>query len=273
MAIRSFNPNVATARQAMERAHPLTEEYRIAKKEYEEMWGYRSVYFEKLKKMGKCPIPNCNKHITIEEGNDTDENSRTDEEMLSSDEEPARASTPSATTGKMEAEFQLVPPQKAAKRSSPVKITPPVSVTNRFQKLEEIPVPKETKEHPATINLKPRENYNTLLKEITEKFLGTVNKFLYGYINIQALSDENRLKIVQLLTEKEEFILLETTKDRPIKVVLKGLQAGTNTAEIVDDLSNKSFTINRISPMKNYKLQKPLDMFLMEEERQIPKHL
>ncbi|GBM87979.1 Nucleic-acid-binding protein from transposon X-element [Araneus ventricosus] len=105
-------------------------------------------------------------------------------------------------------------------------------------------------------------------EEISEKFTGTTNKFLYGYINIQAASDEIRLQITQFLAEKkEEFIRLEATKDRPLKVVLKGLQAATDTTAIVEELRHKGFTINRISPMRNYKMQKPLDMFLIEVKK------
>lgn len=165
----------------------------------------------------------------------------------------------------MEVEFLQVSPRKAAKHPGQVKTTPTIRVDNRFQSQADTPTPTGTKEHPATINLKPRENYNTLLKEITEKFPGTENKFLFGYINIKATSEENRQKIVQFLMEKnEELILLEATIDRPIKVVLKGLHVEANTTDIVKDLKTKGFRVSRISQMRNYKLQKTLNMFLMK---------
>ncbi|GBM96469.1 hypothetical protein AVEN_242917-1 [Araneus ventricosus] len=146
----------------------------------------------------------------------------------------------------MEIDFQMVSLRKAARRPSPAKHLSPVIVTNRYEKLDDTPAPREIRGFP-----------------------GTTNKLLYGYINIQAASDDNKLQIVQLLTEKkEEFILLEATKDRPIKVVLKGLQAETDRADIVEDVRNKGFSINRISPMRYYKLQKPLDMFLIEVKKE-----
>ncbi|GBN60442.1 hypothetical protein AVEN_172977-1 [Araneus ventricosus] len=169
---------------------------------------------------------------------------------------------PPATRENKDIEFQLVSPRKATEHPSPVKTTSPIKVGNRFQNLTDIPA--ETKSYPATINLKPKDTYKTLLKEIAE-FPGIENKLLYGYINIKPTLEENRQKIIQLLKEKkEEFMLLEASEDRPIKVVLKGLHADTNSTDIVEDLQSKSFTVNRFSQMRNYKLQKPLDTFLIE---------
>ncbi|GBM92786.1 Nucleic-acid-binding protein from transposon X-element [Araneus ventricosus] len=108
----------------------------------------------------------------------------------------------------------------------------------------------------------PQEKPGSFLVLPTSSFTGILTSKLH-----QTIIDSRY--IVQLLTEKkEEFILLEATKDRPIKVVLKGLQAETDTADIVEDLRNKVFAINRISPMKNYKLQKSLDMFLLEVKKE-----
>ncbi|GBM27759.1 hypothetical protein AVEN_25373-1 [Araneus ventricosus] len=179
--------------------------------------------------------------------------------------ELVQATAPPATTENMEVEFQLVSPRKAAEHPCPLKTTSSIKVGNRFQSLTDIPALTETKSYPATINLKLRATFKTLVKEIAENFLGTENNLIYGYINIKATSEENPQKIIQLLMEKKEkFILLEASVDRPIKVVLKGLHAETNTTDIVEDLQSKGFTVNRISQMRNYKLQKPLDMFLIE---------
>ncbi|GBM69747.1 hypothetical protein AVEN_75389-1 [Araneus ventricosus] len=66
------------------------------------------------------------------------------------------------------------------------------------------------------------------------------------------------------MEKNEELILLESTIDRPIKVVLKGLHVEANTTDIVKNLKTKGFTVSRISQMRNYKFQKPLNMFLMK---------
>ncbi|GBN57703.1 hypothetical protein AVEN_232435-1 [Araneus ventricosus] len=263
--IKSIEIRIAQELKKTEELPPSSNEYISARAHLASRQEHILVHIRFLQKMGRCPIPGCNKHLTLEEVSDAE--SGMDEDRVSIEGKPESASTPPATTEKMEIEFQIVPPKKAARWPRPAEATPPISVANRFGKLEDYPAPRETREFPATINLKPRENYSVILKEISEKFPGTTNKFLFGYINITATSDENRQQIVQLLTEKKEFILLEATKDRPIKVV-KGLQANTDTADILGDLRNKGFFINRISPMKNYKLQKPLYMFLLEVKKE-----
>ncbi|GBO22800.1 Nucleic-acid-binding protein from transposon X-element [Araneus ventricosus] len=264
--VKMIEKRIAQGLKTTEELPPGSSEYISAKADIVRYQENRATHIRFLKRMGKCPIPGCNKHLTLEEESDAE--SGMDEDCTPSVEKPEGASTLPATTEKMEIEFQIVPPKKAARWPRTAVAATPISVANRYGKLEDHPAPRETKEFPATINLKPRENYSVLLKEISEKFPGTTNKFLYGYINITATSDENRQQIIHLLTEKkEEFILLEATKDRPLKVVLKGLQSTTDTTAIVEDLRSKGFTINRISPMRNYKMRKPLDMFLIEAKK------
>ncbi|GBM76046.1 Nucleic-acid-binding protein from transposon X-element [Araneus ventricosus] len=266
--IRLFEQRIASELKKTEELPPSSNEYASAKTQLAHFQEHRLSQIQILKEMGICRIPGCNKHLVLEELSDTDAVSGTDVDPVQSDGKSKRPPTPPATNDKMEVDFQVVSPRRAARRPSQAVNTLPITTANRFEKLDDTPAPRESREFPATINLKPRDNYSSLLKEISEKFPGTTNKFLYGYINIQAVSDENRLQIMQLLVEKkEEFILLEATKDRPLKVVLKGLQASTDTTAIIEDLRDKGFTINRISPMRNYKMQKPLDMFLIETKK------
>ncbi|GBL68799.1 hypothetical protein AVEN_70036-1 [Araneus ventricosus] len=60
------------------------------------------------------------------------------------------------------------------------------------------------------------------------------------------------------------MLLNESSLDRPIKIVIKQLSEDTDPQDIVEDLSSRGYVINRISQMRNYKLKKPLPMFLLE---------
>ncbi|GBN11292.1 hypothetical protein AVEN_206203-1 [Araneus ventricosus] len=210
----------------------------------------------KISMLRECTVLNCSKHLpneNTEVRNETNASSCADMDHTALEDDKVQA-----TTENMNVEFQLVSPRKAAKHPSPVKTTSPIKVGNRFQSLTGIPAPEETRSSPATIKLKTKDTYKTLLKKIAENFPGTENKLLYGYINIKATSEENRLKIIQLFIErKEEFILLEASEDSLIKVALKGLHAETNTTYIAEDLS-KGFTDTRMSQKRNYKLKKLL---------------
>ncbi|GBO40167.1 hypothetical protein AVEN_165097-1 [Araneus ventricosus] len=189
-------------KQLINSTDPHPDERRKALNDLDVIRRENDQLLQKIKGMG-CSIPNCCLHNVNDEDYEKI-SSGSEEEQSSSEEESDQDISPPASTGNMEVEFQVVSPRKAARRPSPAKNLPPVTTANRFDKLNSTPAPRETREFPASINLKPRDNYSTLLKEITEKFPGTTNKFLYGYINIQAASDENRLQIVQLLTEKKE---------------------------------------------------------------------
>ncbi|GBL99343.1 hypothetical protein AVEN_206763-1 [Araneus ventricosus] len=155
--------------------------------------------------------------------------------------------------------FQLVSPKKAAKIPRVEDATPPIETGNKYQQLT------EEKIYPATISLKPQGNYKQIIKEIDETFPGTENRRIYDYINIKPTSEECRIQILALLNEKKaEYLLNESSEDRPIKIVIKGLSEEMDPRDIVDDLTSKGYVVNSISQMKNYKLKKLLPMFLIE---------
>ncbi|GBO20481.1 hypothetical protein AVEN_16008-1 [Araneus ventricosus] len=169
--IRSFDPHFARARKAMGEAPPLRGLQRGSKRIGFSLLYQRDI-LQNAQTHGQMPDPCCNKHIIIEDESDTDAKSCKDEDRISLDGESERASTPPATTETMEIDFQMVSQRKAARRPSPAKNLPPVTVTNRYEKLDDTPAPRETREFP-----------------------GTINNFLYGYIIIQAASDDNRFQI------------------------------------------------------------------------------
>ncbi|GBM69745.1 hypothetical protein AVEN_75388-1 [Araneus ventricosus] len=111
------------------------------------------------------------------ERSESDESRETDEEQSSSEDETERAATPPATTENMEVEFQQVSPRKAAKHPGQVKTTPTIRVDNRFQSLADTPTPTGTKEHPATIDLKPTTT--PFLRKLPRSFLAQrISSFL-----------------------------------------------------------------------------------------------
>ncbi|GBM55487.1 hypothetical protein AVEN_27842-1 [Araneus ventricosus] len=170
-----------------------------------------------------------------------------------------QTTTPPAEENSDESEFQMVPPRKAAKIQRIEEAAPPIETENRFQKLA------DGKSYPETISLKPQGNYKHIIKEIAEKFPGTENRWIYDFNNIKPTSEECRIQILALLNEKNaEYLLNESSEERPIKVVIKNLSEDTDPQDIVEDLTSKGYVVNRITQMKNYKLKRLLPMFLVE---------
>ncbi|GBM26902.1 hypothetical protein AVEN_183454-1 [Araneus ventricosus] len=56
---------------------------------------------------------------------------------------------------------------------------------------------------------------------------------------------------MQLLNEKNEYLLIEVTEEQPVKVVLKGLPVEMDTSEI----QGNGFPINRIPQMRNHRMK------------------
>ncbi|GBN78092.1 hypothetical protein AVEN_219432-1 [Araneus ventricosus] len=147
-----------------------------------------------------------------------------------------------------------------AKKSSqsPEDVTPPTEFENKYQCLVE----EKAKEKPytVTISLKPQENYKHILKETVEKFPVTENRWLYGYINIEPTSEECRVQFLTLLNNKKaKYLLNESSEDTPIKIEFKGLSEETDTHVIVEELTRRGYTVNRISQMKKLR-----PLFLLE---------
>ncbi|GBM77572.1 hypothetical protein AVEN_186840-1 [Araneus ventricosus] len=136
--IRGLDLRIARARKTMGEVPPNSKEYSRARSHLTTLQETRLLNFRILKKMGSCPLPGCNKHITIEDESETDTESGTDEDRLSMERKSERASTPLATNEKMDVDFQTVSPRKAARRPSPAKNLPPVTTANRFEKLERV---------------------------------------------------------------------------------------------------------------------------------------
>ncbi|GBO15514.1 hypothetical protein AVEN_39212-1 [Araneus ventricosus] len=211
---------------------------------------------------GGCPVLNCTKHPST--GNEAtscelDATSCTEMDTTSLADDQEQTTTPPVEVNSDESEFQMVPPRKAAKIQKMEEAAPPIETGNRFQKLA------DGKSYPASISLKPQGNYKQIIKEIAEKFPGTENRWIYDFINIKPTSEECRIQILALLNEKNaEYLLNESSEERPIKIVIKNLSEDTDPQDIVEDLTSKGYGVNRITQMKNYKLKRLLPMFLVE---------
>ncbi|GBN49248.1 hypothetical protein AVEN_246191-1, partial [Araneus ventricosus] len=158
-------------------------------------------------------------------------------------------------------EFKIVSPKKAAKTQPELPKTP-VKTANKYQELTNLP---ENNPQVPAINLKLDADYNLTLQEIHSMFPETENKLIKGFICIQANSEDNRQKIIDILKKNnKEFVLSEAREDRPLKIVIKWLPVNQDKEELKDILESKGFKIIRISQLTNYRQKTLYPYFLVD---------
>ncbi|GBM90431.1 Nucleic-acid-binding protein from transposon X-element [Araneus ventricosus] len=191
--------------------------------------------------IGPCPVMNCQKHHETRKEDAMD--------------------TETGQYGVHNSEFKVVSPKKAAKNSI-AQTKSPIKTAKKFEELSNL---EETKPQIPAINLKLDANYNLTLQEIHSMFPETENNLVKGYISIQANSEENRLKIIDLLRKNnKEFVLSEAQIDRPLKIVIKRLPIDQDNKELKTILESKGFKILRISQLKNYRQKTLYPYFLVD---------
>ncbi|GFS31282.1 uncharacterized protein TNIN_134841 [Trichonephila inaurata madagascariensis] len=113
--------------------------------------------------------------------------------------------------------------------------------------------PPLTQDPTKPIMLRIGKNYNMIVQKINRKFRATVNKTAGDYIKVQPGSRTDHRKITTLLEErKAEYYVTEPLTNRPIKVVIKGLPASTDVADIEADLTAKGFAIEKVTQLRKF---------------------
>ncbi|GFU07402.1 uncharacterized protein TNCV_2203571 [Trichonephila clavipes] len=131
---------------------------------------------------------------------------------------------------------EFIFPKKTARPISPTSTQDPIETNNSFSDLEqdvEHPPSIETvttevvtpKIPPHPIMLKIKDNFREQIKCISEKFPNLRNRIVNDVVKMFSTDHEEYRKLKHFLeTDKDfEFYILKRQKDKPIKVVIKGL--------------------------------------------------
>ncbi|GFR21488.1 nucleic-acid-binding protein from transposon X-element [Trichonephila clavata] len=69
---------------------------------------------------------------------------------------------------------------------------------------------------------------------------------------------------------ERNFTQFPPPRERPYKVVLKGLPASTDIDDIKNDLANQGVTVSKVAQLTQRKSKSPLPMFLVEVRKNVP---
>ncbi|GFW61670.1 uncharacterized protein TNCV_3706051 [Trichonephila clavipes] len=89
-----------------------------------------------------------------------------------------------------------------------------------------------------------------------------VNKLTFDYIKIQAFNIEEHRAITALLNQKgEEFYVIPSPADHPLKVLIRGLSSSTLIEDIKKDLT---VLVIKVAQLTQRKSKFPLPIFMLE---------
>ncbi|GFV75160.1 nucleic-acid-binding protein from transposon X-element [Trichonephila clavipes] len=166
-------------------------------------------------------------------------------------------------------------PTKTARPASPSN-SEQIAIANNFSdltvdqnqvieekeaKIADIPNPRPLQ----PINLKITKNFRNQIKSIYQKFPETTNKTSGKFIKLFSKDAEEKHNLTKFLeSDKDfEFFCIKPKLDKPIKVVIKGLPIYTKTQEILSDLEEEGFTVDKVSQLISKKHRGPLPFFLI----------
>ncbi|GFV10971.1 nucleic-acid-binding protein from transposon X-element [Trichonephila clavipes] len=166
-------------------------------------------------------------------------------------------------------------PTKTARPASPSN-SEQIAIANNFSdltvdqnhvieekeaKIADIPNPRPLQ----PIHLKITKNFRNQIKSIYQKFPETTNKTSGKFIKLFSKDVEEKHNLTKFLeSDKDfEFFFIKPKLDKPIKVVIKGLPIYTKTQEILSDLEEEGFTVEKVSQLISKKHRGPLPFFLI----------
>ncbi|GFY60011.1 PRE_C2HC domain-containing protein [Trichonephila inaurata madagascariensis] len=113
--------------------------------------------------------------------------------------------------------------------------------------------------------LRCKKNYNLVLQELNKKIPESVNRLTGDYIKIQASNIEEHRAITAILKQKgEEFYVIFSPDDRPLKVVIKGLHSSISIEDIKTDLTEQGVPVIKVAQLTQRKSKFPLPIFMVE---------
>ncbi|GFX16828.1 uncharacterized protein TNCV_2518061 [Trichonephila clavipes] len=152
-------------------------------------------------------------------------------------------------------------PTKTARPASPSN-SEQIAIANNFSdltvdqnqvieekeaKIADIPNPRPLQ----PIHLKITKNFRNQIKSIYQKFPETTNKTSGKFIKLFSKDVEEKHNLTKFLeSDKDfEFFCIKPKLDKPIKVVIKGLPIYTKTQEILSDLEEEGFTVDKVNQL------------------------
>lgn len=127
--------------------------------------------------------------------------------------------------------------------------------------------PPKTKTKIEPITIKKTEAYYDLINHIETNLIKKVTrKILKGdTIKIFPESIDDYRSIQKYLTDNAiEHFRMAPRNERPKKVLLRGIPPETQVEIVKNELVKKSFNINRVSQLRDYKTKLPLPLFLVD---------
>ncbi|GFU22715.1 uncharacterized protein TNCV_762911 [Trichonephila clavipes] len=110
--------------------------------------------------------------------------------------------------------------------------------------------------------------YNLFLQEIHRTHPTATNTHVGGWIKIQAENLDHHREITLFLSDKKcQYYVTDPSANRPLKVVIKGLLATTDSEEIKKDLIEQGINIVKIAQLRQFKTKSPLPIFMIEIAR------
>ncbi|GFW30357.1 uncharacterized protein TNCV_452951 [Trichonephila clavipes] len=127
-----------------------------------------------------------------------------------------------------------------------------------------------TKLLPPPVFLEISNEYRDQMKVLNKKFPALRSKMTGEYFKLYTDTDEQYYDLQQFLENTDyRFFSITPKKDRPIKVVIKGLPRDTDTSDIHKDLIEEGFTIIKVTQLVGKITKQKLPVFLISLPRNI----
>ncbi|GFW03337.1 nucleic-acid-binding protein from transposon X-element [Trichonephila clavipes] len=123
---------------------------------------------------------------------------------------------------------------------------------------------------PPPVFLEISNEYREQIKVLNKKFPALRSKMTGEYFKLYTDTDEQYYNLQDFLeTTDYRFFSITPKKDRPIKVVIKGLPRDTDTSDIHKDLIEEGFTIIKVTQLVGKITKQKLPVFLISLPRNI----
>ncbi|GFX16467.1 uncharacterized protein TNCV_601901 [Trichonephila clavipes] len=221
-----------------------------------------------------CPIPNCPFHtlekiqsVTGVTNLGTKNYEKVFEQNLNTKDKnniKNKEGNKNPKTHKRTGQEDFKAPTKFARKCIEIPIEKVVCTSsNKFAVLDNEEIMDPPKPRIRPIMMRINKNYNLILQEIYRTYPETVNKNTGNYIKIQLASEEDHDNIKKLLIiKKADHYVNEEPKI--IKIVLKGLPAPTNAADIESDVKEKGIAVEKVAQLRRFATKASLPLFMVE---------
>ncbi|GFT72295.1 nucleic-acid-binding protein from transposon X-element [Trichonephila clavipes] len=124
---------------------------------------------------------------------------------------------------------------------------------------------------PPPVFLEITTEYRSQMKVLNAKYPKLRSKMTGEYLKLYTDTDDEYYELQAFLESiKYKFFSITPKKDRPIKVVIKGLPRDTDTKDIHSDLIDAGFTVLKVTQLIGKITKEKIPVFLVSLPRNIP---